>query len=724
MMHVVTNQRDNIQKDTITTMPGLLGRLLSNLYPKLHRSMWRGLCHIGLLLTLVGVAGVLSNAGQVMAQSDEGGIPPPQSITPIRYESVLCRQQCIDQPIEIVFPPVDVPPPLDLDLLFLMDISGSMGSELNVTKSSIGRIINTLRTEVPDMRFAFGVFSDYGQITSSSGDTPFTLISGFTQDLPQFQSRIDGIGLEFGGDRNETAVRSLYEASRLAWRNNAIRLVILFTDAPGKDPDPGPDVRFGTADDIQSNDVYASLREQNIRIFAVQASAVSLFGLSLGGDDTQVFLREAARQTDGEYFAIADAESIPSLVIESVGGAIRNSRMRFVPRLGGTTVENGFTQSPTSFGFPENGESIRIDTRFCPAQADLSPGTYNLTLDLQSGRRNLGTVNASVTYYDLCSDLMIADTPDDDGEGCTTSDIFWDSPSIVVRHAPDEGLISQLPRVGDPNYVYIEVRNRGPLPAEGTVRLLQSQALLVPDFPAGWVEVGALPVTLDGNSSIRLGPLQWVATRPFISLRAIVTSDDDPVDRIIDEEDIACENSVAVQHRMAATLDNPTYAIVPQQFGNVVILPAIGNETIDVAIPTANFDGYIQALNAGDAERLSDGATLRQTVLDTLRLLVVGSGVDGNVTGELPVRVQSRAGHISGATIYYQIDTTTVQQLRSAPVEEADDVNNPLDEQALLFGGLLGVIAFVILLFVIVGVLRNRNDPSESPTQPHDDLNN
>jgi sugar lactone lactonase YvrE len=85
--------------------------------------------------------------------------------------------------------------------------------------------------------------------------------------------------------------------------------------------------------------------------------------------------------------------------------------------------------------------------------------------------------NRLVSYLgpglELPFDAFIRDHPGDNGAAATAASVALASPDILIRHAPDvdlaaatasgglDGYVSQQPRFGQNNYIYLAVRNRG-----------------------------------------------------------------------------------------------------------------------------------------------------------------------------------------------------------------------------------------------------------------------
>jgi Mg-chelatase subunit ChlD len=166
-------------------------------------------------------------------------------------------------------------PARTLDLVFVLDTTGSMSEEIEGVKDTLrkvardaGRMQTTLRVGLVEYR--------------DRGDSFVTRVHPFSTDLAEFSRRIESIHAGGGGDTPEHVNEGLRVAlSELAWSDSAsARLAFLIADAP-------PHL------DYQSDAGYArSLRTaatRGIQLYTVAASGMDELG--------QVVFRQAAQYT-------------------------------------------------------------------------------------------------------------------------------------------------------------------------------------------------------------------------------------------------------------------------------------------------------------------------------------------------------------------------------------------------------------------------------------------
>jgi hypothetical protein len=127
--------------------------------------------------------------------------------------------------------------PLALDLLFLLDTTGSMGDEIDRLKTSIDSVAERISRmdPAPDLRLAMTLYRD-------EGDEFVTATYDFTADVDAFRVELAKVVADGGGDYPEALDEGLAEAlTAPAWRDpeTTIQLVFLVADAP---PQIGRDV--------------------------------------------------------------------------------------------------------------------------------------------------------------------------------------------------------------------------------------------------------------------------------------------------------------------------------------------------------------------------------------------------------------------------------------------------------------------------------------------------
>jgi hypothetical protein len=123
---------------------------------------------------------------------------------------------------------VDDPAPPALDVMFVIDATGSMGDEIDQLKANVVSISDRLAAlpGAPDVRFATTVFRD-------RDDAFVTRTFDFTPDGGAFQSALRAVVADGGGDTPESVNAALHDAiHKPSWRGGqTVGLAFLVGDA-------------------------------------------------------------------------------------------------------------------------------------------------------------------------------------------------------------------------------------------------------------------------------------------------------------------------------------------------------------------------------------------------------------------------------------------------------------------------------------------------------------
>jgi hypothetical protein len=175
--------------------------------------------------------------------------------------------------------------PIRLDLLFLIDSTGSMGGEISKIQSTLSTIVGRIGESSPGqpiIRYAGVTYRD-------RGDSYVVKKFGFTEDQQAFQGWLNTLRAGGGGDYPESLNQALHTAiGEMDWdQGEALRLVFLVADAPPHLDYPN-DYRYTT-------EASQAVRK-GIKIYSIGASGLSPLG--------EYVFRQLAQQTLAQYIFI------------------------------------------------------------------------------------------------------------------------------------------------------------------------------------------------------------------------------------------------------------------------------------------------------------------------------------------------------------------------------------------------------------------------------------
>lgn len=173
-----------------------------------------------------------------------------------------------------------------LELVFVIDTTGSMGGLIEGAKQSVWGIVNqVLQSEVSQqVRVGLVAYRD-------RGDQYVTQVTPLTNDLDAVYTKLMGFKAEGGGDTPENVRRALADAVHQAgWAtpsNNVVQIVFLVGDAPPHDDyQDEPDTKVTVEQAVRKNMIINTIRCGN-------------------SPDTQAVWQQIAHLGTGRYFSIA-----------------------------------------------------------------------------------------------------------------------------------------------------------------------------------------------------------------------------------------------------------------------------------------------------------------------------------------------------------------------------------------------------------------------------------
>lgn len=181
------------------------------------------------------------------------------------------------QAVELSLGQAATPDTVNLDILFLLDTTGSMSDELGHIQETIDSIAQRIDafTPRPNLRFGLVAYRD-------RGDDYVTRSYDLTPDIATFRKQLNSFSADGGGDTPESLSEALHEAvQNISWSDeNAIRLVFLVADA-------GPHLDYAQDYDYITETQQAVT--QGIKIYPIAASNTDSFA--------EYVFRQLAQQT-------------------------------------------------------------------------------------------------------------------------------------------------------------------------------------------------------------------------------------------------------------------------------------------------------------------------------------------------------------------------------------------------------------------------------------------
>ena len=173
-----------------------------------------------------------------------------------------------------------------LDLMLVVDTTGSMSDELNFLKTELRAIIDEVAAKHSglDVQVGLVVYRDVG-------DSYVSRTFDLTNDIAALQDNLKAQSANGGGDYPEAMQVGLREGVTASWRENSTKVMLLAADAPPKDKDIADAWNY-----------VLDAREQQIHILPLAASS--------SGPVTEFLMRAMAVATQSRYLFLTDDSGV------------------------------------------------------------------------------------------------------------------------------------------------------------------------------------------------------------------------------------------------------------------------------------------------------------------------------------------------------------------------------------------------------------------------------
>lgn len=174
-----------------------------------------------------------------------------------------------------------------LDLVLVVDTTGSMGDEIAFLQKELIGITRAAARKAPGLSVRYGLVAYRDQ-----GDDYVVRDYGFTSSAPEMAGWLRGLTADGGGDYPEAAAAALKAGVDMPWRRGkGERLLLHVADAPPHDRDAGAYLRAAKA-----------AAADGVQIFTLGASGVAR--------EAEFLMRQAALVSGGRYLFLTDDSGV------------------------------------------------------------------------------------------------------------------------------------------------------------------------------------------------------------------------------------------------------------------------------------------------------------------------------------------------------------------------------------------------------------------------------
>ncbi|MGH8566613.1 MAG: vWA domain-containing protein [Gammaproteobacteria bacterium] len=266
-----------------------------------------------------------------------------------------------------------------VDVVFVLDTTGSMSGLIAAAKEKIWAIANTLTQTRPTPEIRMGLVG-----YRDRGDEYITRVTDLTTNLDAVYESLMGFSADGGGDGPESVNQALNEVvTRFSWRPdaNTYKVVFLVGDAP-----PHMDYQ----DDVKYTDTLKAANGRGIVVNTIQCGADPM---------TTPVWQDIAQRAEGRYFQVEQGGSAVAVATPYDAELAGLSREMEKTRLSyGTAAEQArqaekFTLSDKiRAAAPASALASRAELNAKEAGARNLLGEKELVKDVSEGRVDLGAL--------------------------------------------------------------------------------------------------------------------------------------------------------------------------------------------------------------------------------------------------------------------------------------------------------------------------------------------
>jgi hypothetical protein len=299
--------------------------------------------------------------------------------------------------------------PTSVDLVFLIDLTGSMWDDIDQVKLRAPEIVQATADANADARIAIVGYKDFPQAPHGGpGDYPFRDFVAFTADVEAILQAIDDLSVGGGGDWQESVysaqMHAIESTSLGSWRDGVTKTTVLMGDAPPHDPEP-----------------FTGYTEAIVAQAALDADPVIMNGVIIGDDAQARASFQALAQRSVPPGVTAEAD-VATEVVDALIKVIEGRSTQADP--GGPYA--GFEGSPVLFDGSQSADSEGRALTFAWRFGDGHTSTEEQPTHTYADNHPPGHA------YEVC--LTVTDPDGIADTRCTTAEVANVDPQVTVSH--------------------------------------------------------------------------------------------------------------------------------------------------------------------------------------------------------------------------------------------------------------------------------------------------
>jgi Mg-chelatase subunit ChlD len=209
-----------------------------------------------------------------------------------------------------------------VDILFLQDTTGSQGPYINSARKAICDICDKISASADIkkelIRFGLIAFRDHPPQDMSYVTKNF----GFTDNISTMQANLNRLTATGGGDGPEAQTAALAAALDMEWVDNAVKMVVLITDAPPHGIGEDGDGFTKSPDQNDPLEIARQMAERGITLFVIACEpALSRYKNAVD------FYTALTQLTSGKMFSLMMADKLGDYIVGTAIETIETEKL-------------------------------------------------------------------------------------------------------------------------------------------------------------------------------------------------------------------------------------------------------------------------------------------------------------------------------------------------------------------------------------------------------------
>lgn len=327
---------------------------------------------------LIALTAACVLTGGALAQDGGSLMPYPGEVgKPNADDSTMTSDRQAALPVDPAAP--IIAGEVHIDVVFVLDTTGSMGGMIDAAKRKIWSIANTMATAQPRPTIRIGLVG-----YRDRGDTYVTTMTPLTEDLDKVYADLLAYQAAGGGDGPESVNQALHEAvTKIAWTpsDTALKIVYLVGDAPPH-MDYEQDISF----------------EESCKLAATSGIIINTIQCGASYETARVW-QQIARLAEGEYFAIDQSGGAVAITtpydeeIAALDSDLDMTLMYFGGELAQEEYDDKMERSrEIAAGAPTEARADRAIYKLSAAGRTTLGGSWDLLRAMKEGRVSLDSL--------------------------------------------------------------------------------------------------------------------------------------------------------------------------------------------------------------------------------------------------------------------------------------------------------------------------------------------